>query len=78
MEEFQTVKLQKFRIRTKYSLFPFILVGAEFVWTGKWGKYVNITEQLEKYRYKNFDGGYSYQWYWSEWKYEWKFFRINE
>jgi len=40
---------EEYRERKKYSLIPIILVGSEFVWTGKWNKYVNIREELMNY-----------------------------
>lgn len=77
--DYQVEILQEFRKRKWLSLFGFIVVNGmegDFVWTGKWFKWVEIEEQKVKERYTFFDDGWSYQWYWGEWKESWKFKRL--
>ena len=69
----------KFRERKVLSIFPFIIVSGletDFHWTGKWFKYVTIQEQKVNDRYLELDDGWSYQFYWSEWKTSWVLIKI--
>jgi hypothetical protein len=81
MKEFQSRPLDKFRKRKTLSLFGFIVINGidnDFVWTGKWFKFVKITEQKYEERYLYFDDGWSYQHFWSKWKPSWKFIKLNK
>jgi hypothetical protein len=76
---YQIIFLDVFRIRDSLSLFGFILVdyhSPQFVYTGKWFKFVKIKEQKIKYRFSDFDDGWSYQYYWKEWEYSYRFIEI--
>lgn len=80
-EDYQKKPTLNFRTRKVLSLFPFIVVNGlngDFIWTGKWFKWVSITEQLYLERYLMFDDGWSYEHYWSSWKEDWKFIRLNK
>jgi hypothetical protein len=79
MENYEMEVLDETRTRKTLSLFGFILVDGfknDFVWTGKWFKRVVIKEQKIKERYADFDDGWKYQWFWKEWKEDWKFVEI--
>lgn len=76
----QIEKINEYRVRKVLSLFPFILVngyGNGWKWTGKWFKFIEITEQKIKERYLEFDDGWSYQEYWTKWEENWIFIKIN-
>ena len=80
MEKSQMTKLEEFRTKRVFSLLPFIVVNGfenDFVWTGKWFKFVEITQQKVKERYAEFDDGWSYSYYWGKWKECWYFLKIN-
>jgi len=79
MEEYQIERIEEYRERKKLSVLPFIIVDgftSDFIWTGKWFKYVTIKEQRIKERYLEFDDGWSYTHYWGKWKYGWKFLKL--
>ena len=78
-KQYQIKKTDTYRIRKIFSLFGFIIVNGydnDFQRTGKWFKWIKIKEQKVNERYKDFDGGWSYQEYWKEWKENWKFIKI--
>jgi hypothetical protein len=81
MESYQIEKIEEFRTKKVLSIFPFIIINGfdgDFHWTGKWFKYVEITQQKVRERYLKFDDGWSYQHYWSDWEYNWKFISLND
>lgn len=81
MESYQIEKIEKYRTRKVLSIFPFITISGfdcDYHWTGKWFKYVEIIEQKTKERYLQYDDGYTYQHYWSKWKFSWKFISLND
>lgn len=82
-ETYQIEKIEEFRTRKVFSLFPFIIVNlfedspaTTFLWTGKWLKFVEIQEQKARERYLEFDDGWSYQFYWTRWKERYKFIKL--
>ena len=80
MEDYQIERTEEYRKRKIFSLFPFIIINgytSDFVWTGKWFKFVHITEQKVRERYTGFDDGWSYRTYWKKWKENWKFTKID-
>ncbi len=81
MGSFQRKLLEEFRTRKVFSFFPFIIVSgfkfkSDFIWTGKWFKFVEIKEQKTLERFSEFDGGWSYMHYWTDWKEKWKFISL--
>lgn len=76
MEEYQSKETGEFRERRKLSIFPLIIVGDEFVWTGKWFTYVTVQEQKIMERYLKFDDGWTYMHYWGKWEETWEFVKI--
>ena len=79
-ESYQRMDFDEFRTRKVFSFFPFIFVeGFEIAiaWTGKWFKFVEVYEQKTKERYSSFDDGWSYQYYWKEWKENWRFVKLK-
>ena len=80
MEDYQIEKFNKYRTRKIFSIFPFIIVNGfdnDFVWTGKWFKFVYIVEQKVRERYSYFDDGWSYQNFWGKWNENYKFIKIK-
>lgn len=75
--EYQIILLDVYRERKIFSFFPFILVNNFFVWTGKWFKKVDIIERKIKERYLDFDDGWTYKNFWSEWKDNWTFEKLK-
>jgi len=78
-EDYEIEKVNRYRIRLVFSLFPFIIINgfkSDFHWIGKWFKYITIREQLVKYRIKYFDDGWTYQYYWGGWKEKWQLIEI--
>jgi len=60
------------------SIFPFIIYSdytgiLHFKWTGKWFKYIDMIKIRMRKRFRKFDDGYSYMWYWGEWLTYWGF-----
>jgi len=79
METYQLEKLNEYRTRKVLSLFSFIVVNGyelDLIETGKWFSYVTIKEEKVRERYLQFDDGWTYQHYWSEWIENWKFVEI--
>ncbi len=79
-DSWQMIKLNEFRHRKVLSFFPFIVVNgfkSDFIWTGKWFKFIYIKEQKVKERFLHFDDGWTYQDYWSKWKELWMFIKIE-
>ena len=79
-ENYQIERIEEYRHRKVFSFFSFIVVYGveiEFIWTGKWFKWINITEQKIKERWLKFDDGWSYEFYWSKWKDKWKFLKLD-
>lgn len=72
-------KYEIYRNRKVFSLFGFIIVNGEtndFIWTGKFFKFVSILEQKNRVRYSEFDDGWTYREYWGKWRTEWVFKKI--
>lgn len=79
MKTHEVIKLDEFRIKRVYSLFPFIVVDgfdSDFIWTGKWFKWVSIKQQKIKERYAYFDDGWTYTYQWGNWNEAWKFVEL--
>jgi len=75
METHQIKPQNKFRRRKVFSI-GITLSTSEIVWTGKWFKYVVVEEEKCLVRYKYFDDGWTYAFYWGEWKETWEFRRL--
>lgn len=80
-ETYQVEKTEEFRTRKVFSLFPVVILNVfsgdgDFVWTGKWFKFVEVYEQKMRVRYLEFDSGLTFQDYWTQWKTEWKFIKL--
>ncbi|MCK9575720.1 MAG: hypothetical protein WC979_02285 [Candidatus Pacearchaeota archaeon] len=78
-KDYEIVKTERFRVRVIFSIFPFIVANgfeSDFHWTGKWFSFVSIREQFVKERCADFDSGWTFNWYWCEWKESWKLFEI--
>ena len=72
----QLEKFDKFRTRKYLSLFGFIIkegFNGDFHWCNKWFKIVKIREQKVRERFTGFDDGWTYEEYWKNWKYSWRF-----
>lgn len=74
MENFYDYEVKKTNVTKECVFFAFIpiLVGSKFRWLTK------VTTLKRKYysRKKEFDDGYSYQYYWTNWKEEWRIEQI--
>lgn len=73
--------LDEYRFKRKLSILPFIVVDGidnQFIWTGKWFKWVTIREQKIKQRYSYFDDGFTYSSYWGAWFDGWVFHELNK
>lgn len=75
-ENYQIIRLNEFRTRKVFSIFPFTFIGDSLVKTNVWFKYITVEEEKIKVRYKDFDDGWSYCYYWQEWQEEWKFIKM--
>lgn len=75
--EYQEKSLKKYRNREVFSTFWFIVTSESLFWTGVWFKNVNITEELVKVRYQDFDE-WSCKFYWKKWKEKWVFYKIKK
>jgi hypothetical protein len=78
-DSWQRQYLKEFRKRKKFSLFLFVIVNGvvgNFIWTGKWFKFITVLEQKIKDRYLDFDSGLTFQYYWKPWKENWVYIKI--
>jgi hypothetical protein len=76
MEEYQIKRTGEFRVRKKFSFFPFIIVNSLPIWTNKWFQYVEIREEKILERFMDFNDGWSYQMYWKPWEQNWEFIAL--
>lgn len=72
MEEYQEIKLNKFREVVVFSFFFLSFFSGRFFITDEFCGWIRIKQQKTKYRTKWFDSGLTFQEYWSEWKYKWR------
>ena len=75
----QRKRTNDFRVRRRFSLFPWIVVSGfngDYHWTGKWFKFVNIKEQKCIERFDKFDDGLSYKSYWGPWEETWRLVEV--
>jgi hypothetical protein len=69
---------EEFRTKKVLSLFGFIVMGStnfdkgDYHKTGKWFKMVEVKQRKVFDRTQKFDDGWSYSYYWGEWKPSWK------
>jgi hypothetical protein len=76
IQSIEVLEIDEYIIKKKYSLFPLIIVCDEFVWTGKWFSYVDVTLQKTKVRYYKFDE-WNYTFYWTDWYLDYQFYKCN-
>jgi hypothetical protein len=71
----------EFRTKRCLSLFGFIIVSgyeSDFHRTGKWFEYVEIEQQKCLERFATFDDGWTYKYYWTDWKECWYFTKFTK
>lgn len=76
--EWQVEKTKETRKKKVLSTFGFIVTNGEkgdFIWTGKWFKFVTIKQRKERVRYTYFNE-WNYRDQWGEWKDSWVFVKI--
>lgn len=75
--EYQIESLKKYRNRKVFSI-GFIVTSEVIIWTGVWFKYINISEELIRVRYEDFDDGWSYKFHWTNWEEKWTFIKVEK
>jgi hypothetical protein len=76
--EWQIEKTDETREKKILSTFGFIVTNGErgdFIWTGKWFKFLTIKQRKERIRYTYFNE-WNYQNCWGDWKDSWVFVKI--
>lgn len=77
MEDYQEIRLKKYRTRKLFSLLGITWNGYDFYWTGVLLGNVTVVEEKFKSR-ETYLNEYDYRFYYSEWKYFWKVIKIEE
>ena len=70
MEDYQEIKLNKFREVVIFSLFFISFFSGELFLTNEFFGWVKIKQQKIKYRYKYFNEWY-YRDEWTPWRFKW-------
>lgn len=69
--DYEVRKTNITRKRVFFALLP-IWIKSKF----RWLKHIEVLERKYYSRKKEFDGGMTYQFYWSKWKEEWRIEKI--
>lgn len=77
MDDFQEIRLKKYRTRKLFSILGITWNGYDFYWTGKLLGNVTVVEEKFKSR-ETYLNEYDYTFRWSDWKYFWKVIKIEE
>lgn len=70
-EDYQEIKLEKFREVICFSVLFLTFFAGKFYRTNEIFGWTKIQQQKIKYRETYFDDGWSYMTYWGNWKYKW-------
>lgn len=71
MEDYEEVKLEKYREVIVFSFFFISFLSGELFFTKEFCGFIRVAQQKIKYRETWFDDGWTYQSYWKPYKYKW-------
>lgn len=77
MEDYQEIRLKKYRKRELFSILGFIWNGYDFYFAGKILGYVTVIEEKFKSR-ATYLNEYDYREYWSDFKFYWKVIKVED
>lgn len=71
MEDYEEIKLEKYREVVVFSFCFLSFLSGELFFTKEFCGFVKIRQEKIKYRTTWFDDGWTYQEYWTRWKFKW-------
>lgn len=77
MKNYEEIEINEFREKNVFS-FLFITFPdfhGSPIFTKKLFGFIKVKQQRYKWRMLKFDDGYSFSYYWSDWKYFWKYIK---
>jgi len=72
MKDYEEIKLNRYRSVVRFSFLFLVFLSGELIITKEIFGFVKINQEKVKYRYREFDDGWTYSFYYTPYKYKWQ------